>query len=159
MRLPGTLADGQGRCGIYPHRPLVCRTYPARLHHGSVDVRDDAMCPPGAWNISGMDLPAWRMSLLRMELEWALYARVVERWNAFVASGPAAAAYALPVYCGYLMNVYARLEAARGEPAEAEALLRRCGAPAEAGEEALWQRFLTRAEDAIAATLPVPAAG
>jgi Fe-S-cluster containining protein len=150
-----TLADGQGRCGIYAHRPLVCQTYPARLHHGAVDVRDDAMCPPGAWNISGMDLPAWRLSLLRMELEWALYARVVERWNAFAAAG----SFSLPAYCGYVMNVYARLEPVRGEFADLDAVLRGMGAPAGDGEAPAWQRFFARADDVIAATLPVPIAG
>ena len=76
-----TLDAGFERCGIHPQRPYVCRTYPARFRHGSVAIRDDALCPPDAWNISGLDLPAWRLTMLRQELEWTVYAYVVSRWN------------------------------------------------------------------------------
>jgi len=105
-----TLDDGFERCGIHPQRPYVCRTYPARFRHGSVAIRDDVLCPPDAWNISGLDLPAWRLTMLRQELEWTVYAYVVSRWNATVTEPVADAAY-----FAWLLDVYGRLEAMRAE--------------------------------------------
>ena len=40
--------ETSGRCGIYAHRPQVCRTYPATLVDGEVARRDDVLCPAGA---------------------------------------------------------------------------------------------------------------
>ena len=105
-----TLDAGFERCGIHPQRPSVCRTYPARFRHGSVAIRDDVLCPADAWNVSGLDLPAWRLTMLRQELEWTVYAYVVSRWNATVAEPVADAAY-----FAWLMDVYGRLEAMRAE--------------------------------------------
>ena len=105
-----TLDAGFERCGIHPQRPYVCRTYPARFRHGSVAIRDDVLCPPDAWNISGLDLPAWRLTMLRQELEWTVYAYVVSRWNDAVGEPVEPAAY-----FAWLLDVYARLEAMRAE--------------------------------------------
>ena len=83
-------------------------TTPARFRHCSVAIRDDALCPPDAWNISGLDLPAWRLTMLRQELEWTVYAYVVSRWNEAVGEPVEAA-----VYFAWLLEVYARLEEMR----------------------------------------------
>jgi Fe-S-cluster containining protein len=105
-----SLPGGYGRCGIYPHRPLVCQTYPAVLHNGSVDIREDVACPKDSWNIAAMDLPTWRLSLLRMEMEYAIYHLIVSQWNERVKNGPAGGSYSILQYFAYLMNVYYRLE-------------------------------------------------
>src|SRR5439155_20925086 len=46
LRLPG----GHDRCGVYEHRPAACRAYPMLLERGVVALRDDPLCPPGAWS-------------------------------------------------------------------------------------------------------------
>jgi Fe-S-cluster containining protein len=101
-----TLDAGYERCGIHATRPYVCRTYPARFRHGSVAIRDDALCPPDAWNVSGLDLPAWRLTMLRQELEWTVYAYVVAAWNEALGASVEPADY-----FAWLLGVYARLEA------------------------------------------------
>jgi Fe-S-cluster containining protein len=117
-----TLDAGYERCGIHASRPYVCRTYPARFRHGSVAIRDDALCPADAWNISGLDLPEWRLTMLRQELEWTVYAYVVAVWNAAL-DAPAEAAD----FFAWLLTVYARLDAMRAalEPGAFDDTVRR----------------------------------
>ena len=103
---------GYARCGIYDQRPFVCRTYPAELHNGAVRIRDDVMCPDEAWNVAGLDLPVWREELLRMELEWAIYERVVARFNSTTSSAAPAAVPPAAFYA-WLLEAYARLEPLR----------------------------------------------
>ena len=167
MQLPG----GHGRCGIYPHRPAACRVFPAELQKGSVAIREDAVCPPGSWNIAAMDLPAWRMSLLRAHLEWAIYYLVVKRWNEAVAASPSGAVCSPLQYYAYLMNVYHGMEPARREVDEthmnaivtgwASSQRMPDGIPADESAGAAmppWRRYLDRIEAAVAASgVPIPA--
>ncbi len=73
--------EGDYRCGVYGHRPQVCRTYPMQLHHGAVRVRPDAICGADAWNVAGLDLPGWRQAVTLFELEWTVYDIVLRRFN------------------------------------------------------------------------------
>jgi len=155
-----TLPDGHRRCGIYAHRPLVCQTYPTKLHHGAVTVRDDIACPRDAWSISGMDLPAWRASLLRMDMEWAIYAIVVEQWNAVVSTSLSSAPRNPEDYFAYLMTVYRALEAVRptmatGNVHDATDLW--ASAPTSQGADPPpWRAMLAHAQAVVAETLPTP---
>jgi len=80
------LPDGQGRCGVYPDRPLGCRTFPAVLRHGTAAVREDVLCGPSAWNVATMNLPALRHNLIAQHADWAAHERVAAAWNAGVDS-------------------------------------------------------------------------
>jgi Fe-S-cluster containining protein len=111
MQLPG----GHGRCGIYPHRPEACRVFPAVMRKGSVTIREDVVCPQGSWNIAAMDLPNWRLRLLRAHLEWAVYHLVVRHWNEALASSPPDTVCSPLQYYAYLMNVYHRMDPIRSE--------------------------------------------
>jgi Fe-S-cluster containining protein len=149
------LGEGCGRCGIYAFRPLVCQTFPAVLHHGSVDLRPDRACPQGVWNVAAMHLPAWRSELLRMHMESALYAMVVERWNGIVDALPEGQSRRLALYFSFVMQTYSRIAAVEGSvPAgEMERILLRWGqgeptAGAEGGDD--WRRFLARVESEVA---------
>jgi Fe-S-cluster containining protein len=102
--------DGTQRCGVYAYRPLVCQAYPATLRNGSVDIREDAVCPAGSWNIAALHLPQWRERLMRMELETAVYRLVVSRWNAIVRDSRSEREYTILDYFAYLMNVYYRIQ-------------------------------------------------
>jgi Fe-S-cluster containining protein len=75
------LSDGTGRCGIYRHRPRVCRTFPAVLRDGGTAILPDIPCSEDSWN---MDQPWWRVELLRGEREQALHRMVVAAWNGAV---------------------------------------------------------------------------
>lgn len=106
------LPDGYARCGIYTHRPLVCKAFPATLVHGSVALRDDVLCA-SAGDVMATNLPACRETLIRSDVESAIYVRVVQRWNEAVKPNKPDAGYLLPLYFAYLMNVYTRLEGVR----------------------------------------------
>ncbi len=149
MELPG----GNGRCGIYPHRPLACRNYPAYLHRGSVAIRENIECAPGSWNLTTLDMPAWRSELLRSQMEWGIYATVVQRWNGEMIGGRhRAGGDAFERYCGYVMDAYRRLDALRRETGEAELarIAQRWGqrSARESGEDS-WRGFLARAERVV----------
>jgi Fe-S-cluster containining protein len=103
------LPNGYGRCGIYGARPNVCRTYPAYLRDGAVHIRQDAVCPTGAWSVAGLDIPLWRAELERGELEKRVYEVVVRKWNERVDDGDDVEPIPLGVYYGHLLSVYRRL--------------------------------------------------
>jgi Fe-S-cluster containining protein len=114
------LPDGTGRCGVYAHRPRVCRTFPAVLRHGGVSIRPDVVCPAGSWNLARMDLPSWRTELLRCEVEQALHRIVVARWNRTVDAGGKDRE---PVeFFRFAMELGDRLEALRGRRSADESL-------------------------------------
>lgn len=102
------LLSGGGRCGIYPYRPLVCQTYPAYQQDELVVLRDDVLCPEGAWNLVGMDLPVFRERLSRFRLEQDLYAYIVAGWNRNLKRRGRAAS--LMEYYAALMNLYEPLQ-------------------------------------------------
>ncbi|MBO0687403.1 MAG: YkgJ family cysteine cluster protein [Candidatus Dormibacteraeota bacterium] len=83
------LPDGTARCGVYAHRPRLCRTFPASLQQGGVAVRSEIPCSAGSWNLARMDLPWWRTELIRSEMEQAFHEIVVARWNATLGGADA----------------------------------------------------------------------
>jgi len=110
---------GAGRCGIYAHRPQVCRTYPATLVDGEVARRDDVLCPAGSWGPgSALASPDWRRRAERQFAEYELDAIVNHRWNghAAVAEGDDP----LDAYASWMLAVYAALDAAPGAPLDWE---------------------------------------
>lgn len=107
VELPG----GGGRCGIHAHRPHVCQTYPAYLDHGVVALRDDVMCPSGAWKLSRMDVAAWREQMQDFVVQRDIYEQVVQCWNARVEAAEAGSRFSIAAYYDFLLNVYARLAA------------------------------------------------
>ncbi|MBI4494040.1 MAG: YkgJ family cysteine cluster protein [Chloroflexi bacterium] len=111
------LAGGHDRCGIYPIRPAVCRTYPMMLERGEIVQRADALCPPGVWPEPALRWPAWREAQRRLRMHFAVYHEVVARWNARVAatSVRSAAGFSAREYLSYVLNVYDRLAALDAE--------------------------------------------
>ncbi len=101
------LASGGGRCGIYSHRPMVCQTYPAYQLQEMVVLRDDVLCPEGAWNLVGMDLPIFRQRLSRFRMEQDIYAWFVAGWNRAVEQR--SRVFTISEYYTALMNVYEHL--------------------------------------------------
>jgi Fe-S-cluster containining protein len=81
------IAPGKARCGVYAHRPLVCSNFPTALTRGAVDIRQDTVCGPNAWNLSAMDLPTYRRDLTRDQTAWAEHRQLVKAWNAQVDTG------------------------------------------------------------------------
>lgn len=100
VELPG----GGGRCGIYPYRPMVCQTYPAYRQEEIVVLRDDVLCPEGAWNLVGMDLPLFRQRLSHFRMEQEIYAYIVSGWNEAVER--AGRTFTIRAYYTALMNLY-----------------------------------------------------
>ncbi len=98
------LSNGSGRCGIYPYRPMVCQTYPAYQQQEIVVLRDDVLCPDGAWNLVGMDLPVFRQRLSRFRMEQDIYAYIVSGWNDAVER--TGRTFTIREYYTALMNVY-----------------------------------------------------
>ena len=97
------LAGQHVTCGVYEHRPVVCRAYPfVSLEDGAAGVRTNALCPPEAWVGVEPNRPPWRDVVSRSEFEFELYGEVTARWNERVASLPGRR-FALDEYCSYLL--------------------------------------------------------
>ena len=110
--------DGAGRCGIYPHRPQVCQTYPATMIDGEVARRDDVLCPAGSWGPgSALMGEAWRRRAERQFAEFELDGIVNRRWNELAAI-PEAEAVALDAYAAWMLGVYAELDGHPAAPLE-----------------------------------------
>jgi Fe-S-cluster containining protein len=103
IRLPG----GRDRCGIYEHRPVSCRAYPMLLVEQAVRLRDDPLCPPGAWPADEPDRPGWREALDSAHREFDVYQVVVSVWNQRVRAGDES--YELDDYYAYLLDAYDRV--------------------------------------------------
>jgi Fe-S-cluster containining protein len=112
--------ETSGRCGIYAHRPQVCRTYPATLVDGEVARRDDVLCPAGSWGPgSALASSAWRRRAERQFAELELDAIVNRRWNdADAAPEPPDA---VDAYLSWMLGVYAALDADPAAPLAFEA--------------------------------------
>jgi Fe-S-cluster containining protein len=105
-----------GRCGIYAHRPQVCRTYPATLVDGEVARRSDVLCPPGSWGPgSTLVSDEWRRRVERQYAELEIDAVVNACWNKSETAAEAADD-ALDVYLTWILEVYEHLDAADGAP-------------------------------------------
>jgi Fe-S-cluster containining protein len=110
--------SGAGRCGIYRHRPGVCRTYPATLVDGEVALRDDVLCPAGSWGpASGLLSDIWRRRAEQQYAELEIDAMVNTWWNdhfrpAETAGVPAAGAKgdAYRRYLNFLSTLYGRMD-------------------------------------------------
>jgi Fe-S-cluster containining protein len=102
------LGGGYAGCGVYEHRPAVCRTYPMALRGSSVAIREDALCPEGAWLEGGGDEATWRWKLRTYRERWDEYVAVVEEWNDQVRA-LGSTRRTVPEYLLYLVNTYDRL--------------------------------------------------
>lgn len=112
------LREGVGRCGIYPHRPAACQSYPMHLQPAGVVPREDMLCPPGSWAGITAEPGDWYGRLVRQDLEWDHYAGVVHAWNSAVRQRPAESGYVLDQYLAYLVAAYDHLNALGEEPAD-----------------------------------------
>lgn len=112
LELPG----GIGRCGIYSLRPYVCRTYPANFAGSTiVKRRKDVLCAPGDWRDGTLQKPIWREQLLRMHVEYDIYALAVSRWNYHVENTQNKQHIDPLGYYTFLMRYYGRLEGVRSQ--------------------------------------------
>lgn len=100
------LREGVQRCGIYAHRPLVCRTYPMHLRPAGIVPRDDMLCPPGSWVGITAQPGEWRERVIQQDEEWDRYAMVVQVWNRAVSQRPADSGYVLDQYLAYVVAAY-----------------------------------------------------
>jgi Fe-S-cluster containining protein len=103
MRLPG----GHDRCGIYDHRPVSCRAYPMLLVDRRVQMRDDPLCPPGAWPADEPSKPAWRQSVEEAHHRFHVYQVVVSVWNQRLRA--VERGHTLDAYYAYVLAAYDRV--------------------------------------------------
>jgi len=108
MRACAFLRDevGRGRCGAYAFRPRACGRFPAVRSGRGVGVREGIVCPEGAWTPAHVERLSYRTALAREEREAALYAEVVGRWNARIATHAPATALA---FLDHVAETYAWL--------------------------------------------------
>jgi Fe-S-cluster containining protein len=114
-----SLAQGQEKCGIYEHRPAICRAYPMSMMHGEARLSRNAICPSGSWSQEEMGKPVWREAVRRTHVELDLYTCVVSRWNARVAHSPDES-FTFNEYFSYLLNVFGAISRLEREVGEAE---------------------------------------
>jgi Fe-S-cluster containining protein len=73
---------GRGRCGIYAVRPSVCRCYPTGWREGVLTTDGGGRyCPPGAWNVEGIDLELFRDRWHEHRLHRWIHQELVDGWN------------------------------------------------------------------------------
>jgi Fe-S-cluster containining protein len=107
------LPNGQTRCGIYGLRPIACRAYPLTLTEDEVTVKPWAMCPEEYLAPTHPDIASWHAELERHDMEFSIYALVVETWNGKVKDQPAIRELDFRPFLDFLMDIYWRLEPAR----------------------------------------------
>lgn len=77
-----SLAPDVHRCGVYAHRPMVCRTFPSDLTPFGVMVGNpEGVCPPGSWSQARADLGGLHRLHRRAAAERELHRAFVARWN------------------------------------------------------------------------------
>src|SRR5439155_17256402 len=106
----GALGSTAGRCGIYPYRPMVCRTYPTALVGEEIERREDVYCPVEAWRDGILQGRSWREQQFRSYVELNIYWLAADRWNEHVMRCAQVDSITSQDYLNYLMNFYARLE-------------------------------------------------
>lgn len=105
---------GPGRCGIHAFRPYVCQTYPAYLDGDMVAIREDVLCPTGAWKLSQMNVGGWRERLNLFQMAQDVYFYVVSLWNERVAAAPVGTMFVISEYYSFLLNVYGAIARRNG---------------------------------------------
>jgi Fe-S-cluster containining protein len=74
----------RARCGIYEHRPIMCRTYPTWLKDGIIGTSGGKFCPPNVWTVESLDVPKFRARHQFRARQRVIYVHLVEAWNARV---------------------------------------------------------------------------
>jgi Fe-S-cluster containining protein len=147
MSLPG----GQARCGIYGQRPVACRSYPMLLVNGGVVLRDDLMCPPGAWSTADVRDPAWRDALQQAAMQYDVYQVIVNHWNGRVLRREIGLGLGFADYYQYVLTAYDALAATLG--ADEATLRERASTWRVAGagpvDELPWQRHLDKVREVL----------
>lgn len=112
--------EGNTRCGVYGHRPSVCRAYPMSIWNLQVHQMPESLCPPKAWPEGEAKRPSWRAAMERLYMHFDIYNEVVSRWNARVGRMPPGIRFTLNEYFSYLLNVYDRLDSLAKQVGEEE---------------------------------------
>lgn len=117
------LGEGHACCGVYEHRPAVCRTYPMGLRNETVQLRDDAECPADAWTAEQLGDPQWHDRLREYRTQWKTYVDIVTSWNTELRREQRRAH--LGQYLDYLLNMYDGKAAGPDAELESPAAVRR----------------------------------
>ncbi|GEM_PF-2047013 len=113
------LPGGRFRCGIYPLRPLGCRSYPFAFGEDGPMVKPWALCPGEGWNLDRLSLDSVRERLAESDMEFCIYALAVAVWNENVSDRPPLKKVDFRPFVRYVMETYDRLAGVREEiPAE-----------------------------------------
>ena len=98
---------GEHRCGLGDLRPSGCRVFPCELRDGLVGVQEGHGCTCRSWSLADVDTAVERPKLEARQREAVEYGRMVEAWNASVASTPEPTK-GLDEYSGFLLDWYDR---------------------------------------------------
>ena len=89
----------------------MCQTYPSLGDGELVRLRDDVLCPTGAWKLSQMPLGAWRQRIADFTWHHDLYEAAVGCWNVRVEAADAGTQFSVLHYYDFLLNLYGRFDA------------------------------------------------
>src|SRR5262249_28227301 len=134
---------------------VSCRAYPMLLRGEAVVLRDDPLCPAGAWSPDEAARPGWRAALQLARMQFDVYRAVVDRWNARVGAARPPTRCAFSDSFGYLLAAYDALAGLDAEVGQAGLAVLRAGwrAPLAAGgpdgpkarvDDLPWQNHLDR---------------
>jgi Fe-S-cluster containining protein len=100
----------RGRCGIYSSRPSACAAYPTSFAGGLIGLGGGGQyCPPDAWQLESLDVPAFRLWHRRQRQGAVVYRALVDAWNARVERPPSPPHPRL--FYDFLFNAYDQLRA------------------------------------------------
>jgi Fe-S-cluster containining protein len=109
------------RCGVYPHRPMVCRMFPTVATSYGVDVVQRTTCPPRAWTIERVDIPTAQVLHDLWRIERDLYCAFLERWNLLASATPEDRRLSTEAFFFMLLKFYGGLDPAKQATFEAPA--------------------------------------
>lgn len=107
-----TLPRGQFRCGIYPLRPLGCRSYPFAFGEDGPAMKPWALCPQ-KWELDPINVDSVREQLSQSDMEFCIYGLVVAVWNGGVSGHSPIEKLDFRPFVSYVMDTYDRLGNAR----------------------------------------------
>lgn len=101
------------RCGVYPHRPMVCRTFPTTSTTFGIDVPQRDACPPRAWTIERVDIPTAHLLHTLARIERDIYIAFLEHWNTIADATPEDRRLSPDAFYFSLLKFYGALDEAK----------------------------------------------
>lgn len=141
------------RCGVYAHRPMVCRLFPTYTHNRGVNVNNASACPPRSWSIERIDIRNVELLQKLWFIEMTTYRGILQRWNREARKLGDASHYRVEFFFDWLLTIYSAVDSLF-QPLlvdeDSQRLLARKWAAAQDLEATPWNAVGTEKHEAVA---------